>query len=121
MLISLPQNLVQHVGQDSARVVVIDFGWGIEADFERERDFGAVGLCGGEGGGLHGFEFAGDAGDVEGGVGEILDFVVVGFVDEVEWEDAHADEVGAVDALEGFGDDGFDAEEACAFGGPVAG
>src|SRR6478735_7879740 len=35
-------------------------------------------------------------------------------------DDAHADEVGAVDALVALGDDGLDAEQARALGGPVA-
>ena len=35
-------------------------------------------------------------------------------------QDAHADEVGAVDALVAFGDDELDAEQARALGGPVA-
>ena len=40
---------------------------------------------------------------------------------ELEGEDSHADEVGAVDALVALGDDEADAEEAGALGGPVAG
>lgn len=74
-----------------------------------------------EGGLLHRLEVVVDAEDVEGGVCEVFDFFVVVFVDEIAGQDAHADEVGAVDALEGFGDDGFHAEEVGAFGRPVAG
>ena len=39
---------------------------------------------------------------------------------ELQGQDAHADEVGAVDALEAGGHNNFDAEEAGAFGGPIA-
>ena len=39
---------------------------------------------------------------------------------ELQWDHAHADEVGAVDALEALGDDGAHAEERRALGGPVA-
>ena len=39
---------------------------------------------------------------------------------EDERQDAHADEVAAVNALERFRDDGLDAEQARALGGPVA-
>ena len=47
--------------------------------------------------------------------------VIANLVDEVERENSHADEVGSVDALEGFGNNRFDAEQAGAFGCPVAG
>src|SRR5690606_1458500 len=39
---------------------------------------------------------------------------------ELERQDAHPDEVRAVDALEGLGDDGLDAEQRGALRGPVA-
>ena len=39
---------------------------------------------------------------------------------EHQWEDAHPDQVGAMDALEGLGDDGADAQQARALGRPVA-
>ena len=39
---------------------------------------------------------------------------------ELERHHAHADQVGAVDALEGFGDDGLDAQQGRALGGPVS-
>src|SRR5699024_4439125 len=39
---------------------------------------------------------------------------------ELEWDDAHADEVRAVDPLVGLGDDRLDAEQARALGRPVA-
>ena len=44
----------------------------------------------------------------------------VGAFLEAEREDAHADEVGAVDALEALRDDGLHAEQARALGRPVA-
>ena len=40
---------------------------------------------------------------------------------ELERQNAHADQVGAVNPLEAFGDDGFDAKQERAFGCPVAG
>ena len=39
---------------------------------------------------------------------------------ELEREDAHADKIGAVNALVAFGDDEADAEQARTLGGPVA-
>ena len=39
---------------------------------------------------------------------------------ELQREDAHADQVGAVDALVGLGDDGLHAQQRGALGGPVA-
>ena len=39
---------------------------------------------------------------------------------ELKRDDAHADQVRAVDALEAFGDHGFHAEEVRTLGGPVA-
>ncbi len=39
---------------------------------------------------------------------------------EHEWDDAHPDEVRAMDALERLGDNGADAEQRGAFGSPVA-
>jgi hypothetical protein len=44
---SLCQNLVEDVGEDAADIVVVDFRRGIEADFERDCDLGAVGFGGG--------------------------------------------------------------------------
>ncbi len=39
---------------------------------------------------------------------------------ELQRQNAHADEIGAVNALEAFGDDGADAEQLGSLGGPVA-
>ena len=79
--------------------VVVDFDGGIDAEFDLVGLFGAVFAGDGEGDILAGLDAVAEAGDV------------VGF---------GADEVGAVDAFEALRDDGLDAEEAGAFGGPVA-
>ena len=66
------------------------------------------------------FELAGlvaDGEDLFAGEAEGFD-VLAG--QELQRQDAHADEVGAVDALVALGDDEADAEQARAFGGPVA-
>ena len=115
------QNLRQHVGQDAAGAVVVYFDGGVDADYDGEIEAGVVGFIDAEGGLLHRLEVVGNAEDVEGGVGEVFDFFEVVLVDEVAGQDAHADEVGAVDSLEGFGDDGFHSEEVGSFRGPVAG
>ncbi len=116
----LSEDLVQDVRQDSTCVVVVNFRRGIESNFERDHDgFAIVAACR-ERGGLHRLKAAGNTRDVEGGIDEIFDFLIVRTVREVQGQDAHADEVRAVDALEGFGDDRFDSEEASAFCGPVA-
>ena len=69
---------------------------------------------------MAGLDAVAEAGDVvDFGAVEVERFGADTF-EELEREDAHADEVGTVDALEAFGHDGFDAEEAGAFGCPVA-
>lgn len=71
-MILLSQDLIQHVGEHTSGVVVIDFRRGIEAAFERGFDLSAVRVGGGEDGGLHGLELAGDAGVVEFGFDEVF-------------------------------------------------
>jgi hypothetical protein len=44
---TLREDLVEDVGEDAADIVVVDFRRGIEADFERDCDLGAVGFGGG--------------------------------------------------------------------------
>ena len=117
---SLSKNLVQDIRQNSTCIVVVDFRRGIEPNFERDHDGFTIGAACREGGGLHWLKAAGNTRDVKGGIDEIFDFIVVRAISEVQGQDAHADEVRAVDALEGLGDDRFDSEEASAFCGPVA-
>lgn len=106
--------------EDSAVAVVFDFDGGVDAADGGE--FGALAVVGGgdDFEGLAGFEGVRKIREVEAfAAGEVEGAAALAFpVDE--WEDAHADEIGAVDAFERFGDDGFDAEELDAFGGPVA-
>lgn len=103
----LAEDLSQDVGEDAAGAIVVFFYRGIDADddgdIKRSSDCGVHAECGL----LHGLEIIVDADEVEGGVAEVLDFVVVLFVDEVAGQHTHADEVRAVDALEGFSDHGF--------------
>ena len=40
---------------------------------------------------------------------------------ELQWEDAHSDEIAPVDSLETLGDDGLDAEEVRTLRSPVSG
>ena len=100
--------------------VVVDFDWRIDAEFDRLLNFGAVFAGDSEGDILAGLDAVAEAGDVVGfGAVEVEGLRTDAF-GELEREDAHADEVGAVDAFEALRDDGLDAEEAGAFGGPVA-
>jgi len=57
---------------------------------------------------------------LQGGSGLVLHLVIVVLVLEVAGQDAHADQVGAMDALEGLGDDGLHAEQRGALRCPVA-
>ena len=52
---------------------------------------------------------------------KVRDLVIVSLIDEVERQDAHADQIGSVDALKGLGDHRLHAKETGALGGPVAG
>ena len=100
--------------------VVVDFDWRIDAEFDRLLNFGAVFASDGKGDILAGLDTIAEAGDVVGFGAVEVERLGADAFGELEREDAHADEVGAVDAFETLGDDGFDAEEAGAFGGPVA-
>lgn len=111
------KDLIEDVGEDASTEVIVDFGRGIETGDEGK----AQAAAGSEGDFLHGLELAGESGDAKGAGVHVLDLIVVLFVLKVKGEDAHADEVGAVDALEAFGDDGLDAEEGGTFGCPVTG
>src|SRR5581483_9452494 len=105
------------VGEDSAAAVVFGLDGCVDARASLEglaigMDFHARFAAG--------VDRGGDAFDSERLVaGEAERFAILS-VDELEWKNAHADEVRAMDALETFGDDGADAEEQDAFRGPVA-
>src|SRR5688572_17692926 len=91
--------------EDAGVAVGFDFDWGV--DSAGDGEFGSGGFGGGaDGDVLAGFEVFGDddvegsePGEAEGGA------VLAAFV--LEGEDAHAAEVGAVDAFVGLGDAGF--------------
>ena len=100
--------------------VVVDFDGGIDAEFDLVGLFGAVFAGDGEGDILAGLDAVAEAGDVVGFGAVEVERLRADAFGELEREDAHTDEVGAVDAFEALSDDGFDAEEAGAFGGPVA-
>ena len=65
------------------------------------------------------FQIAFEAGDRDGFVALQTKRSAAVAACELERDDAHANKIGAVDTLEAFGDNGFDAEKGCAFGGPV--
>lgn len=100
-------------------LVVGDFLGSIDAGDGLERFLSAI-----VGFGAHGDRFfrfqRRDAFDGEGFVaGEAERFAsLAGF--EFEGQNAHADEIAAVNSLVAFGNDGADAEKARALGGPVA-
>ncbi len=100
--------------------IVVDFDRRIDAEFDGLLNFGAVFAGDGEGDILAGLDAVAEAGDVVGFGAVEVERLGADAFGELEREDAHADEVGAVDAFEALGDDGFDSEEAGAFGGPVA-
>src|SRR5580704_5606901 len=114
------EHLAEDVLEDAAVFVVIDFFGGVDAGDYGEFLLAAVGGFRGD---LNVFarRESCDAFDVE-------DFVASEAVGvarfawlEFERENAHADEVAAMDALVAFGDDGAGTEQARAFGGPVTG
>src|SRR5690606_37328442 len=109
----------QHVLQDAAVAVVVGLTRGVDAYDRVELHAGVGGDLHRAGGGA--VVQLGHAGDGEGllagqaeGVGRVA-------LRELQRQDAHADEVRAVDALVGLGDDGLDAEQRGALGRPVAG
>src|ERR1043165_6359544 len=109
--------------EHAAVAVVLGFDGGVDSAHRRELNLFAIGLRSGD---IH---IAAGLDEAFGGRGEVD---VEGFfageaeggrglaILEAEGQHAHADEVGAVDAFEGFGDDGAAAEEKRALGGPVA-
>ncbi len=101
--------------------VVFDLDGGVDAGGDGHFVLGAVGAMDHEGQGLARGQVVAQAEDIEGL--RAVEFQGLGgcAVRELTGEDAHADEIRAMDALEALGDDGADAEQARAFGGPVAG
>src|SRR5258708_3336879 len=116
---SLLQHVPKHRMQNPAVAVVVNLHRRINSTRRGELDRLAVVVCDFDGDLLAGFEVLGDrdveraqAGEAEAGAGLAV-FVLEG-------EDAHSNQVAAVNSFEAFGDDGFDAEKVNAFGGPVA-
>ncbi len=100
--------------------VVVDFDGGVDTEFDRLLNFGAVFAGDGEGDILAGLDAVAESGDVVSFGAFEVECLRADAFGELKREDAHADEVGAVDAFEALSYDSFDAEEAGAFGGPVA-
>src|SRR5215210_3536172 len=117
---ALRRELTQHVLQDAAVAEVFELVEGIDAADERHLLDLAVrrGDLGGEP--LSRLQLAGDAAQRDRLVALEAERGPRGLADEDERHHAHADEVRAVDALEALGDDGPDAEEVRALGGPIA-
>ncbi len=116
-----PDHVAKHVLQDATVAVVIRFAGGIDAYDCVEHDLLAVLARRRDLHGLRGDALVEllDAFDVE-GLGAVELERTCGLADrELQRDNAHADEVGAVDALERLGDDGLDAEQAGALGCPV--
>ena len=107
--------LAQHVLEDAAAAEIFQLVGGIDPDPGREAEARPVGA-----GDLDRDLLArGELGDAEDG--ERLGAVELRRrVDELERDHAHADQVGAVDALIGLGDDRADAEQVGALRRPVA-
>lgn len=117
-----PSEAAQHVLQDAAVAEVVGLARGIDAHDGVEGDHRAVGLLGPDGDGVRGGALvercqARDEEDLSAVQTERLSALPCR---ELEGHHAHADEVGAVDALEGLGDDGLDTQQGRALGGPVA-
>ena len=110
----------RHFVEDAAVAVVLDFDGGVDAAGGDEVDRGAVGFGGHDLDGLEWLQVVVEL-DVEGlGAVEAQKFAVLSGA-ELERQDAHADEVRAVDPLERDGDDRSDAEQIRSFRGPVSG
>src|SRR5262245_27224341 len=113
----------QHVLQDAAVAVVLGLVGRVDADLGVELDRLAVGAPGADLDGAAGLErFAVELGDldVEGLVAGEAEALRALALRELERQDAHADQVRAVDAREALRDRGPPAQERGALGGPVA-
>src|SRR5699024_11099356 len=115
------RELTQHVLQDAAVAVVVGLTGCVDADHTVEVDAGAIvlrrrDLDSGRGRALVELRDAFDGEGLGAVEPERLSRLAGG---ELQRQDAHADEVRAVDALEALSDDGLDAEQLRALGGPV--
>src|SRR5690606_26059647 len=116
------EQVAQDVLHDAAVAVVARLTGGVYADLAVELDDLAIGLGRGD------FDRPGDATLVELGDASEREGLRTGQAEgvgvlalgELQRDDAHADEVRAVDALVRLSDDGLDAEQRGALGGPVA-
>ena len=100
--------------------VVVDFDGRVDAEFDLVRFLGSVFSGDVEGDILAWLDAVAEAGDVVGFGAVKVERFSADTLEELKREDAHADEVGAVDAFEAFGHNSLDSEEAGAFGCPVA-
>src|SRR5690606_11642275 len=111
------QEVLGEALQDAAGLVDRDLFVGIQAAAYRHLDTLAVAAGHHQGEGGAGLALADDVVGL-GAVQAQADAVTAG--QELQRQHAHADQVGAVDALEALGDDGLDAGQAYALGSPVA-
>ena len=108
--------------QDAAVAEVVGLAGGVDAHDGVEGDLRTVGLLRRDRDGARGGALVerGQARDGE-GLGAVQAERLGALAGrELEGHHAHADEVGAVDTLEGLGDDGLDTQQRRALGGPVA-
>ena len=94
------QNLAEDVRQNPASPVIIDFDGSVDTDENRHIKAGSIRFGDFQCRLRLWFEFIADPEQVERGIGQVLDSVVVRFVDKVARKHAHADQVAAVDAFE---------------------
>ena len=97
---------------------VLDFLRRQQQHYDLERDFPAVGLGRGYGRGFRSAVV--EAGDVESFRTVQPKILCILAILELAGQHAHADQIGAVDTLEAFGDHGFDAKQNGPFRRPVA-
>src|SRR4029077_20404648 len=114
------REMAQHVLQDAAILEVVEFVKHIDAAEQRNALEGAV-CCHDLGDQpLPRLQIAVQAADRDRLVALEAERLPRGAFLEHQWDHAHADQVGAVDALERLRDHGADAEQGRALGGPVA-
>src|SRR5690606_35857386 len=110
-----------YVLQDATVTVVVSFTWGVDAQNCVELGNLAVFSGCGDLQGLRGGAVVqlGHAGNCEGfGTGQTQRISGLAFR-ELQWQNAHADQVRTVDTLERLGDDSLDAQQCGALGSPV--
>ena len=112
----LDYEFAQDVEERSAVAEVLEFDGGVESC----GDIKLYARTGGDGEGLSDFEVS--VVEIDGEEFFSGEFERVGrlAVFEFEGKHAHSDKIGSVDSFEGFRDNGADAEQFRAFGGPVA-